>query len=113
MRNEFRVYFFILRPFLHRKQTLAIDSSKAVLITGCDSGLGLKAANYLHELGFTVICCCLSLQSDGCISLLSKNDRKRMLIVQMDVTNEESVNAAKQSVEKFFDENNIKGCVLN
>ncbi|RWS09481.1 D-beta-hydroxybutyrate dehydrogenase-like protein [Dinothrombium tinctorium] len=27
----------------------------------------------------------------------------------MDVTSEESVNAAKQSVEKFFDENNIKG----
>jgi NADP-dependent 3-hydroxy acid dehydrogenase YdfG len=76
------------------------SSHKAVLVTGCDSGFGLWLALDLLDLGFTVIGCCLSSQSDGANRLRShRHSSTRLVLVTLDVTSEQSVSDALQMVQ--------------
>ncbi|PNJ01956.1 BDH1 isoform 13, partial [Pongo abelii] len=48
-------------PIGHRTYAGAVEpvGSKAVLVTGCDSGFGFSLAKHLHSKGFLVFAGCL------------------------------------------------------
>jgi NAD(P)-dependent dehydrogenase (short-subunit alcohol dehydrogenase family) len=66
----------------------------AVLITGCDSGLGLAAAEKLNQQGFFVFACCLSLESEGANRL---SGRENIHVLQCNVTSDDDI--ARVTVE--------------
>ena len=64
---------------------------KTILITGCSSGFGLKTANYFLERDWKVIATMRTLTED----VLDRSDNLRIL--QLDVTNAESIKQAVAS----------------
>lgn len=58
-------------------------------------------AQNLHQQGYYIIAGCLSLQSIGALKLREKNDEK-FFVIEMDVTDEQSVNKAKEQVEIYL-----------
>lgn len=98
---------------------------KVVFITGCDSGIGHQLARRFHELGFVVFAGCLDVYSDGARALQAVHDEEqnesttqtpnRMHIVQIDVTQTESVQAAVAELEEFLKNNESLSfhCLIN
>ncbi|KAI1295471.1 Estradiol 17-beta-dehydrogenase 2 [Halotydeus destructor] len=77
---------------------------KCVLITGCDSGIGLNLATHLYNLGFTVFSGCLSLDSDGA-KLLADDEsytKERMHVIRLDVTKTEAIREARTYIGDFL-----------
>jgi len=74
-----------------------------VLITGCDTGFGFLTSQRLHELGFSVISCCLSKESDGAkkLSLL-----KNVHVLELDVCKEDDVKRVHEQVVDILSDNN-------
>lgn len=66
--------------------------------TGCDSGFGNRLAISLDELGFLVFAGCLFPEQEGALSLLERSSR-RIQVVKVDVTSDESVRGAVHFVE--------------
>jgi 3-hydroxybutyrate dehydrogenase len=83
-------------------------SSKAVLVTGCDTGFGFALAQHLHELGFFVFAGCLMKDKggDGVKKLDAEGKSTgRLVTVQLDVTNDAQVKAAVQTVKDTLPSN--------
>jgi len=78
---------------------------KAVLITGCDTGIGHEVARHLDMLGCNVFAGCLDTASEGA-QRLRVEASPRLKLVNMDVTREEHV---KMAVE-YIEENLPPGC---
>ena len=72
---------------------------KAVVVTGCDSGFGLRLALDLCEQGVQVFAACLSLDSDGAKHLLSLQS-PLICLVKCDVTSDDDVTMLQQCVEQ-------------
>ena len=70
-----------------------------VLITGCDTGFGNQAAKHLDLIGCRVIAGCLT--TSGCSALKSECS-SRLVTLQMDVADEESVQHAYQAVTELL-----------
>ncbi|XP_005989441.2 D-beta-hydroxybutyrate dehydrogenase, mitochondrial [Latimeria chalumnae] len=73
---------------------------KGVLITGCDTGFGFSLAKHLHNKGFTVFAGCLLKDkgSDG-VNQLDNLKSERLKTVQLNVCEDEEVEAAVQFVQ--------------
>ncbi|XP_046463592.1 D-beta-hydroxybutyrate dehydrogenase, mitochondrial-like [Daphnia pulex] len=75
--------------------------TKAVLVTGCDSGFGHALALHLHDLGFVVFAGCL-MKDKGADSVKQLDDAGkntgRLITVQMNVTSDAEVAAAVETV---------------
>ncbi|GIY09672.1 hypothetical protein CDAR_266611 [Caerostris darwini] len=80
--------------------------NKAVFITGCDSGFGNLLAKQLDSRGFHVFAGCLFPTSGGAEEL-KKSCSERLCIVPLDVTQDDSVQKAKEFVEK-----NLEKCEM-
>lgn len=87
-------------------------SGRAVFITGCDSGLGFAFARHLDDLGFVVYAGCLHEKGDGARKLRS-DSTKRLHVVEIDVSNENSVSKAFEYVQKNLPRNGLWGIVNN
>ncbi|XP_045171485.2 D-beta-hydroxybutyrate dehydrogenase, mitochondrial-like [Mercenaria mercenaria] len=96
---------------LFMEKTIEI-SGRGVFITGCDSGLGFAFARHFDELGFIVFAGCLNEKGDGARQLKS-DCSKRLHIVEIDVTKEESVSSAFQYVKKHTARKELWGIVNN
>ncbi|XP_046828893.1 estradiol 17-beta-dehydrogenase 2 [Vespa crabro] len=70
-----------------------LDTSKVVIVTGCDSGLGYSLALHCQYLGATVIASVLDENGQGA-ELLKK---KGIIVLPLDITNE-------KSIEQFYDD---------
>ena len=82
------------------REEAGIDpKKKAVVITGCDTGFGHKAALKLAEYGFTVFAACLSSSSDGAGKLKTIPNIR---VIQMDVTSDQDVEKAVNEVQSFL-----------
>lgn len=79
---------------------------KAVLISGCDSGLGLYLAKRLDSKGYQVFASCLFPNGKGAEELRNQCSDK-LKVLEMDVTKDDSVKAAFQFVK-----NNLGDSVL-
>ena len=73
--------------------------SKAVLITGCDSGFGLLAAKALDTYGFHVFAGCLQPRGLGG-QRLYKTTSNRLRILNLDVTQPGDIEAAIKEIEE-------------
>ncbi|XP_077494725.1 short-chain dehydrogenase/reductase family 9C member 7-like [Amblyomma americanum] len=83
---------------------------KCVLITGCDTGFGHMLAAQLAEEGFFVFAGCLDENGDG--SQLLKRS-KNIQVMQMDVTKEEDIAQAFQSVQDTLGDRKLWAVVAN
>ncbi|GIX77721.1 estradiol 17-beta-dehydrogenase 2 [Caerostris extrusa] len=72
--------------------------NKAVLITGCDCGFGHQLAKRLDKGGYHVFASCLNPNGPGADDL-KKSCSKRLQIVEMDVTKDDSVKEAVNYVK--------------
>ncbi|KAI2796253.1 hypothetical protein BLOT_015959 [Blomia tropicalis] len=95
---------YVLAPFLYNalpfiEKELIESRGKAVLVTGCDSGFGHYLAKRLVAKGYYVFAACLSGTSDGAQHLRSNyRTDDQLLVVPLDVTNDQSVESARQIV---------------
>jgi len=71
---------------------------KAVLITGCDTGIGHEVARHLDMLGCQVFAGCLDTASEGA-QRLRVEASPRLKLVKMDVTKDEEVMKAVEYIE--------------
>ena len=85
-------------------------TSKAVLVTGCDSGFGRKVAIKLSDIGYHVFACFFSKESDGYKELdeLSKTSKGKLDLLLLDVTSDQSVDEAFNYVKQNLDDNESK-----
>ncbi|KAH7972821.1 hypothetical protein HPB52_017658 [Rhipicephalus sanguineus] len=87
-------FFFGWLPVYGRRERLVGDG-KRVLVSGCDSGIGLRLAQRLHEAGYRVLAGCLSTDSDGARQLSKLRDGEYPVrVLQLDVTSDRSVHRA-------------------
>ncbi|XP_038059238.1 D-beta-hydroxybutyrate dehydrogenase, mitochondrial-like [Patiria miniata] len=93
--------------------------AKAVLITGCDTGFGHELAQRLHRLGFVVFAACLDSQGEGALQLTDAQSESgggasgRLHVIQMDVTKEDQVTDAVQTVYSLLPESTGLWAVVN
>lgn len=102
-----------LRYYLARR--IKLDSSKAILVSGCDSGLGNSLAVQLAETGAKVFAGCLTQEAvDSFNSLGSTNlGRTNLIAIQCDVSDASSVNAAFTKVEQDVGDAGLFALVCN
>lgn len=86
--------------------------SKAVLISGCDSGIGLRVAEHLSCLGLHVFAACLSLQSEGAKSLNRHNNSKNVTVFELDITSRSSIDSAVALVSQKLQKLEIRGAFV-
>lgn len=67
---------------------------KRVLVSGCDSGIGLRVAERLHGAGYQVLAGCLSVESDGAKRLGKLKEPHPVQVFPLDVTKQDSVRDA-------------------
>ena len=102
------VIFAYFKLFSNTNEKLK-SNGKCVLITGCDSGIGLQLATHLHKLGFIVFAGVLSIDSDGAKKLSIEFDTERMHVVHLDITKQEMIDSVKSHIEKFLQRSSIDG----
>ncbi|KAH9498879.1 hypothetical protein Btru_004930 [Bulinus truncatus] len=86
--------------FLDRSmKTLRVGSyhDTYVLITGCDSGFGQGLACHLDRLGFHIFAGCLTNEGR---KYLKKRCSGRLVTILLDVTKNQSIEAALQEVKR-------------
>ncbi|CAN8031628.1 hypothetical protein HPB47_010716 [Ixodes persulcatus] len=84
---------------------------KRVLVSGCDSGIGLRTAERLHKAGYQVLAGCLSDQSDGAKKLSLLKGPHPVVVLQLDITKQDSVREALKKAE--VQEKGLWGLVNN
>lgn len=83
---------------------------KTVLITGCDTGIGLQLAQHFYRKGCYVIATVLTVDGKGAKELKKlAEDKQRMLVIKMDVTKESDVSEASVKVGKHLRDNGFEG----
>ncbi|RCN49244.1 oxidoreductase, short chain dehydrogenase/reductase family protein [Ancylostoma caninum] len=102
---------YIIARFFWELLRVGDLSSKAVLITGCDSGFGRELALRCIAKGFTVFAGCLT--EKGRTSLKEECPSIRLHPVSLDVTSDESVRQAKEFVERNLGGLKLWGVVNN
>lgn len=106
--------YFVEYKYLNRDTVSS--ANKAVIVTGCDSGFGKGVAIKLaSKFGFHVFACCYSDQTNGYKELqeLSKTSKGKIDLVLLDVTSDESVDAAFEFVKQNLDDNEGKSTRLS
>jgi len=88
--------WWVLRGLLCQAQH-PVDC-KAVLITGCDTGIGHEVARHFDMLGCHVFAGCLDTASEGA-QRLRVEASPRLKLVNMDVTKEDHVKKAVEYIE--------------
>ncbi|XP_008063176.2 estradiol 17-beta-dehydrogenase 2, partial [Carlito syrichta] len=86
----------LMYTYLSGQELLPVDQ-KAVLVTGCDSGIGHALCKYLDELGFTVFAGVLNEKGPGAEEL-RKSCSSRLLVFQLDITNPAQIKDAHSKV---------------
>ena len=89
--------FFISTIF---KNNRLEPAGKCLLITGCDSGVGLCLAIFGHKLGFHLIAACLDNSGEG--ATLMKEKYPEILVIQMNVTSPEDIKKARELVTAYL-----------
>ena len=80
------------------------SAGKAVVVTGCDTGIGNALARHLDKLGYRVFAGCLFADGNGAVEL-KRQCSDRLVILQMDVTDGDQVTAAATQVQKTLQAN--------
>ena len=105
------IFFFLLSFILSVRSEGLSAYGKAVLISGCDSGIGLRVAEDLYDKGFHVLAACLNTGSPGAHFLQDKKrfPDNRMIVLPLDITSKESISAVVASVKTFLSQWQMEG----
>ncbi|XP_045110218.1 D-beta-hydroxybutyrate dehydrogenase, mitochondrial-like isoform X2 [Portunus trituberculatus] len=87
-------------------------AGKAVVVTGCDHGIGHALALHLHQQGFRVFAGCLNDAGEGAARLREQHS-ERLIVLPMDVTKQEQLNAAVQEVKLQLPEREVLWGLVN
>ena len=90
------------------------NKMEAILISSCDSGIGLKLAKYaIKKTRYTVICGFLRTTSGGFKKLARLQSRwsSRLILVKLDVTSVDDIESIKKMVNDLQDSGQIKSLV--
>ena len=79
--------------------SVSIPQGQAILVTGCDSGIGHELARHLDSIGFTVFAACLDTGSEGAQRLRIEASSS-LKLVNMDVTREDHVKHAVEYIRE-------------
>lgn len=74
--------------------------------TGCDSGFGYNLSCKLDNLGFKVYAGCLNVQGEGAQEL-KKTCSDKLHLLQLDVTSDDDVASAYNSISSTLDNRGI------
>lgn len=77
--------------------------NKAVIIIGCDSGLGYSLALYCHSLGFTVIASVLNIDGSNAKKLCELG----VYVYNLDITVKESIQIFGVSIQECLRNNKL------
>lgn len=80
---------------------------KAIVITGCDSGIGFQLAKHLHQKGSFIIATVLSSQSAGAVQLQDELKGDRFHLLQLDLKSKASLTEAAQRIENILLQSNL------
>ena len=89
---------FVVSCFANRLS--APSAREAVLITGCSRGLGEATALHLAELGYTVFATVRREEDSAALLRKAGRSSARLLPIRMDITQQQSVDAAVAEVDK-------------
>jgi len=97
------------------KSSLQLEvENRTVLVTGCDTGFGLKLAQHLEALGFTVFAGCLLADRKGeGAEQLRQLGKPRLQVIQLDVTKEEDWRETVRLIKEKTGERGLWGIVNN
>ncbi|XP_011378778.1 corticosteroid 11-beta-dehydrogenase isozyme 2 [Pteropus vampyrus] len=87
-------------------------ATRAVLITGCDSGFGKEAAKKLDAMGFTVLATVLDLDSPGALELRACCS-PHLKLLQMDLTKPADISHALEFTKAHTTSTGLWGLVNN
>ncbi|KAM9352419.1 17-beta-hydroxysteroid dehydrogenase type 2 [Symphorus nematophorus] len=90
----------------------AAAESRAVLITGCDSGFGQVLALRLSELGLTVFAGVLDVNAVGA-QRLRGTERENLQVLQLDVTDSSQIETARRYICRQVSHTGLWGLVNN
>lgn len=90
---------------LHNTEKITPTSKNVIFISGCDSGLGFSFAQYMADLGFTVIAGFLNLKSQGARIIKEKYSEDQIVPVLLDLTDSNNITEVVKYVEIFLDAN--------
>ncbi|XP_078527138.1 17-beta-hydroxysteroid dehydrogenase type 2 [Lissotriton helveticus] len=93
-------------------QDMLPAQGKAVLITGCDSGLGYALAKHLDELGFQVFAGVLNKKGKGADELRNTCS-PRLSLLQLDITSCEQAKEAYIEVKSSLKDSGLWGIIHN
>ncbi|XP_059761184.1 11-beta-hydroxysteroid dehydrogenase type 2 isoform X2 [Balaenoptera ricei] len=102
---------WIVLSRLARPQRLPV-ATRAVLITGCDSGFGKATAKKLDVLGFTVLATVLDLNSPGALELRACCS-PRLKLLQMDLTKPADISRVLEFTKAHTASTGLWGLVNN
>ncbi|XP_076439040.1 D-beta-hydroxybutyrate dehydrogenase, mitochondrial-like [Babylonia areolata] len=91
-------------------QSTLTSEGRVVLITGCDTGIGHEVAKTASDRGLTVVAGCLDEHSAGAERLAAM---KRVHVLPLDVTDDDSVQAAVEYVTQLCGEKGLWAVVNN
>ncbi|XP_046560896.1 D-beta-hydroxybutyrate dehydrogenase, mitochondrial-like [Haliotis rubra] len=94
----FSLVYYTYQVIGRRTAKYAVPTDKYVLITGCDTGIGHSLAITLDDIGFSVIATCLRGEGEGA-KQLRKAGSKRMHVLEVDISSDESVANSLKYVE--------------
>lgn len=86
--------------------------NKAVLVTGCDSGIGHAVVRKLDSLGMKVYAACLDTNSPGAVSL-HNNCSENVHILQLDITNKKDIENVVSFINNKVSSEGLWGLVNN
>lgn len=87
-----------------------ISSSQAIIIIGCDSGLGYSLALHCRQLGAAVIASVLQINGPGA----SKLQEEGVFVYSLDVTKPQNVSHFATSVQILLSQQNLElRCLIN
>merc|ERR1719315_702147 len=97
------------------KSSLQLEvDNRSVLVTGCDTGFGLRLAQHLESLGFTVFAGCLLADRKGeGAEELRQLGKPRLQVIQLDVTKEEDWKETTRLIKEKTGEKGLWGIVNN
>ncbi|XP_006863708.1 PREDICTED: corticosteroid 11-beta-dehydrogenase isozyme 2 [Chrysochloris asiatica] len=87
-------------------------ATRAVLITGCDSGFGKETAKQLDTMGFTVLATVLDLDSPGALELRACCS-PRLKLLQMDLTKPADISRVLEFTKTHTSSSGLWGLVNN
>ncbi|XP_006878755.1 PREDICTED: corticosteroid 11-beta-dehydrogenase isozyme 2 [Elephantulus edwardii] len=87
-------------------------ATRAVLITGCDTGFGKETAKQLDAMGFTVLATVLDLDSPGARELRACCS-PHLKLLQMDLTKSEDINHVLEFTKAHTSSTGLWGLVNN